>query len=108
MEAIAARVRRRFGVSTSIGFGPRYLHSTGQFFKAGPPTGSFLVLTHEGGADVHLAERDYDLQTLVSAQARGDFEVLAEEGRSILMVHLGKSISDGLTLLELALDASLA
>lgn len=106
IASIATRIQRHFGVATSLGFGPRYLHSTGQFFKAGPPSGSFLVLTQDAGPEVRAVDRDYDLETLELAQARGDFEVLAETGRPILLVHLGASIAGGLGRLESALERS--
>ncbi len=104
---MAESIQRHLGAAVSVGFGPRYLHSTGQFFKGGPATGSFLVLTHEAGPQIRPEGRDYDLETLEMAQARGDFEVLAELGRPIVLVHLGSDLAAGLETLERAVGAGL-
>ena len=100
VEELLARLRaaiaERSGVATSLGFGPRYLHSTGQYFKAGPNRGRFLLLTCEEKPAIPIPSRRYDFAALESAQARGDFEVLAERGRRVLQVHFSGEPLSGL------------
>jgi transaldolase/glucose-6-phosphate isomerase len=105
VEELFARLRaaitERSGAATSLGFGPRYLHSTGQYFKAGPNRGRFLLVTCEEKPSIPIPGRPYDFAALESAQARGDFEVLAERGRQVVQVHfLGDALEGLRTLLE--------
>ena len=83
---VAVRDARR--VATVAGFGPRFLHSTGQAYKGGPPTGAFLTFTREPDPDVAVPGRKASFGTVQIAQARGDTDVLAERGRRTLRVHL--------------------
>jgi len=80
IDAAAARLRAALiaghGVATTWGHGPRYLHSTGQYHKGGPPIGRFLQLVHDGDADAAIPGKDYGFRALVSAQADGDLETL--------------------------------
>ena len=100
LEAIRTVVRDRCGVATSLGFGPRYLHSTGQAHKGGPNTGVFLELTCDHPADVCVPGHRYTFGVVESAQALGDFNVLAERGRRLLRVHLGPDVRRGLATLR--------
>lgn len=100
-------VRDARGAATSVGFGPRFLHSTGQVFKGGPPSGVFLQVTGEDEDDVSIPGRSYSFGVVKAAQARGDFQVLAERGRRVLGVHLGKDHSAGLDTLERLVRAAL-
>ena len=86
--------------ATCLGFGPRFLHSTGQAYKGGPNTGVFLQITCDDAIDLPVPGQKYTFGIVKAAQARGDFEVLAERGRLALRVHLGADVSAGLQHLE--------
>jgi transaldolase/glucose-6-phosphate isomerase len=85
---LRARVIERHGVATTWGYGPRFLHSTGQFHKGGPPTGRFLQLVHDSDEDLAIPGRDFGFRTLISAQADGDLQTLRAHGRSAARVRL--------------------
>jgi transaldolase/glucose-6-phosphate isomerase len=93
---IADRVR----VATALGFGPRFLHSTGQAYKGGPNTGVFLQITCDDGRDLAVPGRRYTFGVVKAAQARGDLEVLASRGRRVLRVHLGSDVPAGIATLR--------
>ena len=95
-------VRDKLKVATSVGFGPRYLHSSGQAYKGGANTGVFVMITADDAADVPVPGHKYTFGVIKAAQARGDFSVLAERGRRVLRVHLGKDVKGGLALLAKA------
>jgi hypothetical protein len=82
-------VRQATRATTTFGYGPRYLHSTGQFHKGGPPTGRFLELMHDGPTDVEIPGAPYTFTTLKHAQALGDLTTLRELGRPAERVTLG-------------------
>jgi len=100
-------VRDTKHVATCLGFGPRFLHSTGQAYKGGPNTGVFLQITCDDAADLPVPGQTYTFGVVKSAQARGDFEVLAERGRRALRVHLGADVNAGLEQLRTAVRAAL-
>ena len=81
-------LRDRLQVATTLGAGPRYLHSTGQLHKGGPPTGVFVMLTAETGEDVPIPFAPYSFGVLIDAQAGGDFEALVAKNRRALRIHL--------------------
>ncbi|MFL5310229.1 MAG: bifunctional transaldolase/phosoglucose isomerase [Myxococcales bacterium] len=85
---LQGEVRDATGLACTFGFGPRYLHSTGQLHKGGPSTGVFLQATVDGGADIPIPGQPYGFATLFAAQARGDLEVLQARGRRVLRVHV--------------------
>src|SRR2546423_1546489 len=87
-------------VATCLGFGPRFLHSTGQAYKGGPNTGVFLQITCDDSEDLQVPNQKYTFGVVKAAQARGDFKVLAERGRRALRVHLGADVTQGLRFLE--------
>ena len=93
VEAAVSRLRaaivEKYGVATTFGYGPRFLHSTGQLHKGGPHVGAFLQLTHDSGADVELSERPFGFRTLISAQADGDLQTLRGHGLRAVRVRLG-------------------
>jgi len=93
-------VRDAYGVATCVGFGPRFLHSTGQIFKGGPVTGVFLQVTSDDATDLEIPGRAYTFGVVKAAQALGDLEVLAARGRRVLRVHLGPDVMTGLRDLE--------
>jgi transaldolase/glucose-6-phosphate isomerase len=94
-------------VATCLGFGPRFLHSTGQAYKGGPNTGVFLQITCDDANDLPVPDQAYTFGIVKAAQARGDLEVLAERGRRVLRVHLGGHVSAGLTALKEAVRQAL-
>ncbi|MBI2999804.1 MAG: bifunctional transaldolase/phosoglucose isomerase [Deltaproteobacteria bacterium] len=96
LDAIRHAVRDAKRVATTLGFGPRFLHSTGQLHKGGPDTGVFLQITAEDAVDLPIPGQKYTFGLLKHFQARGDFEVLAERGRRLLRVHLGADVPAGL------------
>jgi len=80
-------LRRRARLATTHGFGPRYLHSTGQFHKGGPNTGTFLLFTAVDASATPVPGSDYTFSVLKYAQALGDFEALADAGRAVIHYH---------------------
>ena len=84
LQAIRSLVRDRARVATSVGFGPRFLHSTGQAHKGGPNSGVFLQITADDAEDLAVPGQRYSFGTIKLAQARGDFEVLSARGRRLL------------------------
>lgn len=82
--------------ATCLGFGPRFLHSTGQAYKGGPNTGVFLQITADDVVDLPVPGQKYTFGVVKSAQARGDFQVLLDRDRRALRVHISGDVSDGL------------
>jgi len=107
LERMRRRVRDARRVATTVGFGPRFLHSTGQAHKGGPDTGVFLQLTAEPAQDLPVPGRRYTFGLVEAAQARGDAAVLAQRGRRILRVHLGPDVAAGLEALDDAVAEAL-
>jgi glucose-6-phosphate isomerase len=108
LQDIRVLIRDRKRVATCLGFGPRFLHSTGQAYKGGPNTGVFLQITCDDLADVQVPDQKYSFGVVKAAQARGDFEVLAERDRRVLRIHLGPHVAAGLTLLKEAVRQAFA
>jgi hypothetical protein len=102
------KVRDKKRVATCLGFGPRFLHSTGQDYKGGPNTGVFLQLTADHADDVDIPGASYSFGVVIDAQAAGDLAVLESRGRRALRVHLGKDIKAGLKALNTAFTAALS
>jgi transaldolase/glucose-6-phosphate isomerase len=107
LQDIRLMLRDRKRVATCVGFGPRFLHSTGQAYKGGPNTGVFLQITCDDASDLQVPGQKYTFGVVKAAEARGDFEVLAERGRRVLRVHL-RSDSEGLATLNAAIREALA
>jgi len=101
-------VRDAARVATTVGFGPRFLHSTGQLHKGGPDSGVFLQLTSEPAASVPIPGRPYGFAEVVAAQAAGDLAALRSRGRRAMRVHLGKDVAAGLAELEANFSAILS
>lgn len=97
LQAIRHRVRDAKRVATTLGFGPRFLHSTGQLHKGGAANGVFLQITSEDAQDLPIPGQKYTFGILKRFQAQGDFEVLAQRKRRVLRVHLGPDAAAGLT-----------
>jgi transaldolase / glucose-6-phosphate isomerase len=100
-------VRDNKHVATCIGFGPRFLHSTGQVYKGGPNSGVFLQITCDDALDLPVPEYRYSFGLVKAAQARGDLQVLAERGRRVLRVHVGPDVAAGLATLHTAFEQAL-
>lgn len=104
---IRTLLRDRTGCATTGGYGPRYLHSTGQLHKGGTPTGCFIQLTADHPVDRPIPGKPYGFGTLIDAQAAGDFAALERAGRPVVRVHLGGDPDRGLAALERALGDAL-
>jgi transaldolase / glucose-6-phosphate isomerase len=107
LQALRHAVRDKKGVATCLGFGPRFLHSTGQIYKGGPNSGVFLQVTCDDTADLSVPGQQYTFGVVKAAQARGDFRAMAERGRRALRIHLGKDVREGLQKLEAAIRQTL-
>jgi transaldolase/glucose-6-phosphate isomerase len=88
VDELRSAVRRRFGVATTFGWGPRFLHSTGQLHKGGPDTGVFLQLTDSPAEDLAVPGQPYGFRTLIAAQAEGDLESLRAHQRRAARIQL--------------------
>jgi transaldolase / glucose-6-phosphate isomerase len=108
LQVIRHKVRDDRKVATVLGFGPRFLHSTGQAYKGGPDTGVFVQITCDDKVDLPVPRQKYTFSVVKAAQARGDFAVLAERGRRALRIHLGKNVTGDLAKLARALQKALA
>jgi transaldolase / glucose-6-phosphate isomerase len=108
LQAARHRVRDRRRVATCLGFGPRFLHSTGQAYKGGPNTGVFLQVTGDDARDLPVPGQKYTFGAVKAAQARGDFQVLAERKRRALRVHLQGNVAKALATLNAAMEKALA
>lgn len=93
-------IRDNKKLATCLGFGPRFLHSTGQDYKGGPNTGVFLQITSDCSQDIQVPGHQYTFGVVIAAQAQADFSVLAQRGRRVLRVHLGKDVAAGLSQLR--------
>jgi transaldolase/glucose-6-phosphate isomerase len=108
LQSIRHLVRDTRKLATVLGFGPRFLHSTGQAYKGGPNSGVFLQITCDDANDLAVPDQKYTFGVVKAAQARGDFAVLAERGRRALRVHLGKDVKAGLAKIQAAITQALA
>jgi transaldolase/glucose-6-phosphate isomerase len=103
LQAIRTELFEAKRCATTVGFGPRYLHSTGQLHKGGPASGVYLLLTHDPQPDVALPGRRLTFGAVCAAQARGDLAVLDARDRRVVHVHLGSDAQEGLAILRSAL-----
>ena len=107
LQALRTRVRDAKRVATCVGFGPRFLHSTGQAYKGGPNSGVFLQITADVARDLPVPDQTYTFGVVKAAQARGDLQVLEERGRRALRVHLGADVKAGLATLAAMVEKAL-
>ena len=107
LQSLRHLVRDKKRVATCLGFGPRFLHSTGQAYKGGPNSGVFLQITCDDSVELPVPGQKYTFGIVKAAQARGDFQVLADRGRRALRVHLGSNLKAGLGTLQAALQKAL-
>jgi glucose-6-phosphate isomerase len=102
LVAFRGKVSELYNIATTIGYGPRYLHSTGQLHKGGPPTGLFLIINTDYEKDLPIPGQPYSFGTLADAQAIGDVEALQLSGRRVAMIHSKRE--DAVTSSTLSLD----
>ena len=107
LQTVRHAVRDKKHVATCLGFGPRFLHSTGQAYKGGPNSGVFLQITCDDAVELPVPGQKFTFGVVKAAQARGDFQVLAERGRRALRVHLGSNLKAGLATLEAAVQKAI-
>ena len=103
LRRIRVLIRDRLKLATTVGYGPRFLHSTGQFHKGGPNTGLFLQLVDEPQTDVPVPETDFTFGALIRAQALGDYRALGQRRRRVRRVNLGRDVHAGLDVVADAL-----
>ncbi len=96
LQELRHSVLENHKVATCLGFGPRFLHSTGQGYKGGANNGVFLQITADDEFDLPVPDQTYTFGVVKAAQSRGDFQVLCDRNRRALRVHLGKNVSDDL------------
>ncbi|MCJ7681361.1 MAG: hypothetical protein MUP70_11585 [Candidatus Aminicenantes bacterium] len=96
LQAIRRALLERIGLATTLGFGPRFLHSTGQLHKGGPNTGLFIQLLDEPERDLPVPETDYTFRQIIASQAEGDFRALSQKGRRVIRLQLGMDAGKGL------------
>jgi len=108
IERLRLALRNSSHLATTSGWGPRFLHSTGQLHKGGPNTGLYVQLVCEEGAEVPIPGEKYGFGALRHAQAAGDYEVLAKRGRRVIRVNLGSDVERGLDALIGAVEARVA
>jgi hypothetical protein len=107
LQALQADLRDGTRVATTLGYGPRFLHSTGQLHKGGAPTGCFIQLTNGHPRDLEIPGRDESFGVLVDAQAMGDFAAFGNHELPALRIDLGDDPDAGLRELQAALAEAL-
>ena len=103
LQAICTALKERLGAAVTLGFGPRFLHSTGQLHKGGPNSAMVLQIVDQPGDDLAVPETNYTFGTLIKAQALGDFTALKQRRRRALRIDLGEDAAVGLKQLADAL-----
>jgi hypothetical protein len=107
LENIRLLVRDKLHVATTLGYGPRFLHSTGQFHKGGSNIGLFLQLTVDDDVDAHIPGQPYTFGVFKQAQALGDLEALHKHSRRVIRIHLSGDVGEGLAKLQQAIESAL-
>lgn len=107
IQRIRALIRDAKRVATTLGYGPRFLHSTGQLHKGGPDSGVFLQVTADQGEDLEIPGEPYSFGTLVAAQALGDIMSLCTRNRRVIRIHLGCDVEAGVGRILKAVEESL-
>ena len=106
-QTIRMAIRNAKHVATCVGFGPRFLHSTGQAYKGGPNTGVFLQITADDAKDLPVPDQKASFGVIKAAQARGDFDVLTSRDRRALRLHIKGDVAKGLADIHSAVNAAL-
>jgi len=96
LQELREILRSKFKSATTVGFGPRFLHSTGQFHKGGPDKGMFIQIVCDDKTDIEIPGKDFSFSILKQAQSEGDFESLQKHDRRVLKFNIGKDINKGL------------
>jgi transaldolase/glucose-6-phosphate isomerase len=96
LRALQKTIRDETGLATTLGYGPRFLHSTGQLHKGGPPNGLFLQIIDTPVDDLPVPETDFTFKELIAAQATGDYQALQEADRTVLRVRVDRASLDAL------------
>jgi transaldolase/glucose-6-phosphate isomerase len=96
LQKVRATLRDKFRVATTLGYGPRFLHSTGQLHKGGPNSGVFVQLLDDPAEDLKVPETNYSFGELIKAQALGDYQALKQRNRRVLRINLGRDVAAGL------------
>jgi transaldolase/glucose-6-phosphate isomerase len=91
LDRLRTTLRDNLQVATTLGYGPRFLHATGQFHKGGPPTGAFLQITADEAVQSRIPGEAYSFATLIRAQALGDLEALRARRRRVVRLHLAEA-----------------
>jgi transaldolase/glucose-6-phosphate isomerase len=108
LQELRRRLRDSLHLATTLGYGPRFLHSTGQLHKGGPNTGLFLQLTADDPVDAPIPGQPYTFGMFKRAQALGDLEALRRHGRRVARIHLAPDVRQGLAAVGQAVEAALA
>jgi transaldolase / glucose-6-phosphate isomerase len=108
LRAVRMQIRDALRVATTLGFGPRFLHSTGQFHKGGPANGLFIQITCDDTEDLPVPGEPFTFSVLKQAQALGDLQSLQSRNRRVVRVHLGQRVKSGLDQLLKAVETALA
>ena len=106
-QRIRTLVRDAKRVATTVGYGPRFLHSTGQLHKGGPNTGVFIQITAGEGEDVMIPGEPYSFGTLAAAQALGDMKSLTTRNRRVIRIHVGLDVENGVKRIQKAVERAL-
>jgi len=107
LQQLRCLLSERLGLATTLGFGPRYLHSTGQLHKGGRNNGLFIQITQRDARDLPIPGRAYTFGVLKAAQAAGDMAALEQRGRRVIRLHMGPDVPAGLALIYELVDAAL-
>ena len=108
VQSARMAIRDARHVATCVGFGPRFLHSTGQAYKGGPNSGVFLQITADDARDLKIPGHKASFGVIKAAQARGDFDVLTERGRRALRLHITGDVAKGLSTINAAITKALS
>jgi hypothetical protein len=107
LRALRAELRDALGVATTVGYGPRFLHSTGQLHKGGANNGVFIQITADAARDVEIPDAPYTFGALIRAQAVGDLQALKSHKRRAVRIHLGQDVSGGWKQLQVVVRKAL-
>ena len=100
LASLRQRVMEKHRITTTVGYGPRFLHSTGQLHKGGPATGLFLQITTDYKVDIAVPGVDYSFGTLANAQSLGDIQTLQSLGRRAARSHVTGNVATGIAKLR--------
>ncbi len=106
-DRIRTKIREAKQVATTLGYGPRFLHSTGQLHKGGPNSGVFIQVTCDDAEDLAIPDEPYSFGVLKTAQALGDLQSLTSRQRRVIRIHVGSDVIKDLARLEQAIEAAL-